>query len=279
MHRCRLTVTVAFCLLFVTTITGQQSTGADDIFPQAVSGSSAQTSQPKPAAPAQPATPPRAEAENRVTVQGTVIAVDYEKRTVTVRGRLGQVVTLDIPPAVTGLEQVKVGDLVTTTYVDRVNVRVKPAGEPAVDRIVEPTVTQQPGAVPGATVSRQREATVTITAWDPKTRTVVFTGPQGTHLHANRIRVGWCRSVECPQAGRTGGHHVDRGHGDHGPARDDGGRRTNCRRGSRSASSTPRRKSGLRNPRGPPSRWGLPNSGSAATSGSQACIATSTAVG
>jgi hypothetical protein len=142
--------------------------------------SAGQEVQPEPAARAQPAHAPSAEAENRVTVQGTVSAVDYDKRTVTVRGRLGQVVTLDIPPTVTGLEQIKVGDLVTTTYFDRVNVRVKPAGEPAVDRIVEPTVTPRPGAVPGATVSRQREATVTITAWDPKTRTVVFTGPQGT---------------------------------------------------------------------------------------------------
>ena len=224
MHRCRLTVTVAFCLLFVTTITGQQSTGADDIFPQAVRGSSAQTSQPKPAAPAQPATPPTAEAENRVTVQGTVIAVDYEKRTVTVLGRLGQVVTLDIPPAVTGLEQVKVGDSVTTTYVDRVNVRVKPAGEPAVDRIVEPTVTRQPGAVPGATVSRQREATVTITAWVPQTRTVVFTGPQGTHYTRTVSESVGAAVLNALKPGVTGGHHVDRGHGDHGPARDDGGR-------------------------------------------------------
>ena len=78
--------------------------------PATVSGPAAQTSQPKPAAPAQPAKPPSAEAENRVMVQGTVTAVDYEKRTVTIRGRLGQVVTLDIAPTVTGLERIKVGD-------------------------------------------------------------------------------------------------------------------------------------------------------------------------
>jgi hypothetical protein len=76
-------------------------------------------------------------------------------------------------------DQVKVGDVVTVSYYDRVNIRPKPAGEAAVDRSVDPTTTPTPGALPGETVAKQRVATVTITAWDPSTRTVTFTGPKG----------------------------------------------------------------------------------------------------
>ena len=178
-----ITVTCWFCLLFALISAGQEVSHADETARLCELLKNQQQQlvvSADPARPAEAGQQPQNPTQEVATVQGTVIAVEYEKRTVTIRGRLGQLVTLDIPPTVTGLDQIKVGDLVTTTYFDRVNVRVKPAGEPAVDRIVEPTVTQQPGAIPGATGSRQREATVTITAWDPKTRTVVFTGPQGT---------------------------------------------------------------------------------------------------
>jgi hypothetical protein len=89
-------------------------------------------------------------------------------RTVTIRGQQGNVVTLDVPATSTRFDQVKVGDRVTATYYDRVSVRAKPPGEPDVDRMVE-TTTATPGALPGATVAKQRVATVTVTAWDPVT--------------------------------------------------------------------------------------------------------------
>ena len=90
------------------------------------------------------------EAESQVTVQGTVEAVDRTGRTVTIRGQQGNLVTLDVPANATRFEQVKVGDAVTATYYDRISVRLKPAGEPAVDRTEEPTITATAGALPGA---------------------------------------------------------------------------------------------------------------------------------
>ena len=89
-------------------------------------------------------------------------------------------VTLDVPPEAVRFEQVKVGDTVTATYYDRVSLRPKPAGEPPVDRIMEPTTVGTPGALPGATRTRQRITTVTITGWDPVNRVVSFTTPNGT---------------------------------------------------------------------------------------------------
>ena len=119
------------------------------------------------------------EAESQVIVQGTVEAVDYTRRTVTIRGQQGNVVTLDVPANAPRFEQVKVGVPVTATYYDRVTVRVKPAGEPPVDRMVEAMISAPPGALPGATRTRQREATVTITGWSPVDRVVTFLGPNG----------------------------------------------------------------------------------------------------
>jgi hypothetical protein len=118
-----------------------------------------------------------AESQLTVTVQGVVDAIDYTGRTVTIRGPQGNVVTLDVPANAGRFEQIKVGDTVTATYYDRISLRLKPAGEPAVDRTEEITATA--GALPGATRTRQRVATVTITGWSPVDKIVTFIAPNG----------------------------------------------------------------------------------------------------
>jgi hypothetical protein len=125
-------------------------------------------------APAQPQEPGA-----QMTLVGTVEAVDHAARTVTIRGSGGVVVTVDVPPTAVRFEQIKVGDGVTATFHDRVSLRLKPADEPAVDRTLEPTTAATPGDLPGATRSRQRVTTVTITGWDPVNKVVTFTGPNG----------------------------------------------------------------------------------------------------
>jgi len=120
-----------------------------------------------------------AQTQEPITVQGTVQAVDHVARTVTIRGSQGNIVTLDVPTSVKSLDQMKVGDTITGTYSDRVSVRAHPAGAPEVDRVLETTTTSAPGAAPSGSASRQRETTVTVTAWDPSTRTVSFTTPIG----------------------------------------------------------------------------------------------------
>lgn len=114
-----------------------------------------------------------------VTLRGTVSAIDYKARTVTLRTDKGDLATTDIPVWATRFEQVKVGDKVTVSYYDRVIIRPKPAGEPAVDRTVTPTVTPAASSNPGGTVASQRVVTVTLTGWDPKNRVVSFNGPNG----------------------------------------------------------------------------------------------------
>jgi len=120
------------------------------------------------------------EAERQTLVMGTVEAVDHAGRTVTIRLRQGTVVTLDVPTTAERFEQVKVGDTIKATYDDRVSLRLKPPGEPAVERTLEPTTVGTPGDLPGATRTKQRVTTVTITGWDPVNKVVTFTGPNGT---------------------------------------------------------------------------------------------------
>ena len=78
------------------------------------------------------------EAERQYTVEGTVEAVDHAARTVTIRLKDGKVVTLDVPAEAMRFDQVKVGTPVQASYYDWVSIRLKPAGEPAVDRTDPP---------------------------------------------------------------------------------------------------------------------------------------------
>jgi hypothetical protein len=129
-------------------------------------------------APALSTAQPR-EAERQTEVMGTVEAVDHTGRSVTIRLQPGNLVTLDVPPNAARFDQVKVGDTIKATYFDRVSIRMKPAGEAAVDRVLEPALTATPGALPGATTTRQRVTTVTITGWDAANKVVSFNGPTG----------------------------------------------------------------------------------------------------
>ena len=119
------------------------------------------------------------EAETQSTVEGTVDAVNHANRTVTIRSKDGNVVTLDVPPEAMRFDQVKVGTPVQATYYNWISVRLKPAGEPPVDRTDPPNTVATPGSLPGATKFRTRVATVTITGWDPVNKVVTFTGPNG----------------------------------------------------------------------------------------------------
>ena len=70
-----------------------------------------------------------------VTLRGSVAAVDHYQRVLTVRAEQGNLVVVDVPVAITG---VRPGHGSATSSpcrtTDRVTLRAKPAGEPAVDR-------------------------------------------------------------------------------------------------------------------------------------------------
>jgi len=116
-----------------------------------------------------------------IALRGTITVVDHPGRMVKVHSDQGNIVTLDVPASYARFDQVKVGDVVTITYYDRVSVRLKLPGEPPVERKLDPTTTTTlvPGLLPGGVRVTERVATVTLDAWDPATRMLSFTTSNG----------------------------------------------------------------------------------------------------
>ena len=109
---------------------------------------------------------------------GTVEAIELASRTVTLRKPDGTVVTTVAGPDMQRLNEIKVGDKVTARYYENLIVRLKQPGEPEVDMKSRGT-TGSDQALPGGTRAKQRTITATITAIDPNTPSVTFTGPNG----------------------------------------------------------------------------------------------------
>ena len=113
-----------------------------------------------------------------VTRSGTVEAIDWTNRVLTLRDKRGDIVTVDVPESVKRLDDIRVGDTVTARYYDMVTLQVKQTGEPDVD-------TLESGATPGTgetiarTAAKQRRMTAVVEAIDPKVPSITFKGPQG----------------------------------------------------------------------------------------------------
>ena len=110
------------------------------------------------------------------TVTATVEAVDTATRTLSLKLPDGTMETLVAPTSVERFDAIKVGDTLTARYYDNVVVRVKLPGEKDVNTAGE-ALTKTPGASPGATASKQRTITATITAIDMKVPSITVVGP------------------------------------------------------------------------------------------------------
>ena len=111
-----------------------------------------------------------------VTATVTIEAIEQSSRTMTVKDDKGIYETVDVPRELTRFSELKVGDKITARYYENVVVRLKKPGEAAVD-VDADAVTKS--ARPGGTAATQRTITATVTARDPKTRSVTVSGPNG----------------------------------------------------------------------------------------------------
>jgi Cu/Ag efflux protein CusF len=109
---------------------------------------------------------------------GTVEAIDPAQRTVTLKKSDGTFVTVVAGPDITRFSEVKAGDTVTVRYYENLVVRLKAPGESEVDSKIKST-TPSYQELPGGTKATQRTITATITAIDPATPSITFTGPNG----------------------------------------------------------------------------------------------------
>jgi len=111
------------------------------------------------------------------SINATVEAIDYDKRTVDLKGPKGNVVTLKVGPEAKNFNQVKVGDRVTAKYLESTAIQVRKPNEPPFAQSnveVARKGEKQPGGVAVATA----EMTAVVEDINYKTRTVTLRGPQ-----------------------------------------------------------------------------------------------------
>ena len=112
------------------------------------------------------------------TETATVEAIETSSRTVTLKKADGTFVQTVAGPDIQRLEEVKIGDTVNVKYYENVVIRLKRPGEPDVASGTRGT-TGSEQALPGGTRAKQVTITATITAVDPSTPSITFTGPNG----------------------------------------------------------------------------------------------------
>lgn len=146
--------------------------------------------QPKaaPAAPAAPAAAPAPQVADAkaavevVTLTAKIEAVDAAKRTVTVKGPLGKVVTLKVDEKVKNFAQVKAGDEIELKYMEAVSVAlVKGGGGRSATQTTTGPVTAPAGAKPGAAIAQTTKLISKVESVDAKRQVVLLQGPNGNY--------------------------------------------------------------------------------------------------
>ncbi len=126
-----------------------------------------------------PGSPPETVSSVTETVKATVVKIDRKTREVTLKEDDGHEYTFIAGDEVKNLDQVKKGDLVTTSYKESLVYEVKKGGK-AIGAETTTTIARgKPGDVPAGIWAKRTTMTVAITAIDPKAPTVTFKGPQG----------------------------------------------------------------------------------------------------
>jgi len=113
-----------------------------------------------------------------VTVAGTVETIDKNRRAVNIKTADGKFVAVDVPAAAKRFDELKVGDKVKVTYNNNVFVRLKPAGEAAVDEAATAS-TMGKEARPGGAAAMVRTMTATINEIDKSASSMTFVGANG----------------------------------------------------------------------------------------------------
>jgi hypothetical protein len=120
------------------------------------------------------------------TATVTIESIEHGSRTMTVKDDKGVYETVDVPREFKGFSELKVGDTITARYYENVVIRLKKPGEAAVD-VGSEAVTRGAGSRPAGTAATQRTITVTVTAMDPKAKSVTVKGPNG-YTYSRRVQ-------------------------------------------------------------------------------------------
>ena len=114
-----------------------------------------------------------------VELQGLITAIDKNTREVTIKGGAGNTLPVTAGPQVKNFKRLKVGDLVTLSYVAALGLELKKGGGRLRERIEsEQAATAKPGEKPGAGRTRTIKVIADVTAVDAKAGTITLRGPQ-----------------------------------------------------------------------------------------------------
>jgi ribosomal protein S17 len=108
-------------------------------------------------------------------------AIDHSNRLLTLRDEQGVSETLVCGPEVERFDALKVGDKVTFRYYESVVYAIRKPGSPPLSP-GGTGILRAPEGRPGATISKQMTATVTINAIDPKVPSVGITTSDGKKM-------------------------------------------------------------------------------------------------
>ncbi|HET7537528.1 MAG TPA: hypothetical protein VFJ90_13805 [Candidatus Didemnitutus sp.] len=125
---------------------------------------------------------PAAGAEVGVDLTATVEAINYDTREVTLKGQLGNEVTLTADPQIKRLNEIKVGDHVNVQYYASLAAELRtPTAEELKNplQVVEDKAKADAGAAPAAGGYRVIKAVVTIEGLDRQASTANLKGPRG----------------------------------------------------------------------------------------------------
>jgi len=111
-------------------------------------------------------------------INATVEKIDLEKRMVTLRAPMGNVLTLTVDERVRNLPQVKVGDQVVVKYYQSLAVRMAEPGDP-MSTSTSGVVAAKPGEMPAGGAGRQVTVTATVQAINRKDPAIALMGPGG----------------------------------------------------------------------------------------------------
>ena len=118
-----------------------------------------------------------------IQIQGKVKSIDKQNRSVVVVGPKGKEVALTLGPEARNFDQIKVGDLVTLTYVQalaldlRKSVNGGKLGQPI---IAEQSMRADPGSKPAGAMERTVSLTANVMKVDQKNQMVTLKGPNRT---------------------------------------------------------------------------------------------------
>ncbi len=110
-----------------------------------------------------------------ITIAGTIETIDQSKRAMNIKTADGKFVAVNVPESVKRFSEFKVGDKIKATYNNNVIVRLKPAGEAAVDTAATGTTT----APTSGTKVMVRTMTASISDIDKSASSITFVGPNG----------------------------------------------------------------------------------------------------